>query len=95
MLSTVMAGVADRIRDQLEAGVPWPEGVPRWFAVVVDEEGDVLGTAMRTATFGEHPAYLLPMSDEAARHVVDALVERDETCRGERAPSGRRRCSAS
>ena len=82
VLSTVMAGVADRIRDQLEAGVPWPEGVPRWFAVVVDEEGDVLGTAMRTATFGEHPAYLLPMSDEAVTTLVDALVERDEIVLG-------------
>ncbi len=82
VLSTVMAGVADRIRDQLEAGVPWPEGVPRWFAVVVDEQGDVLGTAMRTATFGEHPAYLLPMSDEAVGVLVDALVERDEIVLG-------------
>jgi GNAT superfamily N-acetyltransferase len=82
VLSTVLAGVADRIRDQLEAGVPWPKGVPRWFAVVVDEMGEVLGTAMRTAPFGEHPAYLLPMSDEAVGVLVDALVERDEIVLG-------------
>src|SRR5437764_1145468 len=48
VLSTVLAGVADRIRDRFAAGIAWPEGVPRWFAVVVDEQGDVLGTAMRT-----------------------------------------------
>ena len=82
VLSTVMAGVADRIRDQLDAGVPWPEGVPCWFAVVVDERGDVLGTAMRTALFGEHPAYLLPMPDEAVAALVDALVERGEIVLG-------------
>jgi GNAT superfamily N-acetyltransferase len=82
VLSTVMAGVADRIRGQLDAGVPWPEGVPLWFAVVVDPEGDVLGTAMRTATFGEHPAYLLPMPDDAVAALVEALVERDEIVLG-------------
>ena len=82
VLSTVMAGVADRIRDQLDAGVPWPEGVPCWFAVVVDERGDVLGTAMRTALFGEHPAYLLPMPDEAVAALVDTLVERGEIVLG-------------
>jgi GNAT superfamily N-acetyltransferase len=82
VLSTVMAGVADRIRAQLDAGVPWPEGVPCWFAVVVDEMGDVLGTAMRTATFGDHPAYLLPMPDDAVATLVEGLVERDEIVLG-------------
>ena len=65
VLSTVMSGVASRIRDQRAAGVPWPEGVPCWFAAFVDR-GSVVATAMRTAPFGEYPAYLLPMSDDAA-----------------------------
>jgi GNAT superfamily N-acetyltransferase len=82
VLSTVMAGVADRVRVQLEAGVPWPDGVPCWFAVALDEQGDVAGTAMRTAKFGEHPAYLLPMPDESVSALVEALLERDEIVLG-------------
>lgn len=81
VLSTVMAGVADRVHDQREAGVPWPEGVPCWFAAVL--EGDeVVGTAMRTATFGDYPAYLLPMPDEAAELLAETLLERDEPVLG-------------
>ncbi len=76
--STVVAGVAARIADEREAGRAWPEGVPCWFVAVL--EGDqVLGTAMRTAKFGSHPAYLLPMPDEAARMLARELVERGET----------------
>ncbi len=77
VLSTVVAGVASRIADQRQAGIGWPEGVPCWFAVAL--EGDeVLGTAMRTATFGSYPAYLLPMPDDAARALARGVVERDE-----------------
>jgi GNAT superfamily N-acetyltransferase len=82
VLSTVMAGVADRINDQRGAGVPWPDGVPCWFAVVLDGDGEVMGTAMRTATFGEYPAYLLPLPDEAVHALADALLERDEPVLG-------------
>jgi GNAT superfamily N-acetyltransferase len=81
VLSTVMAGVADRIRDQRDAGVPWPEGVPCWFAVVLDSD-EIVGTAMRTATFGEFPAYLLPMPDEAAVLLARALLDRGEPVLG-------------
>jgi GNAT superfamily N-acetyltransferase len=82
VLSTVMAGVADRIRDQRAAGVAWPEGVPCWFAVALDENDDVVGTAMRTAPFGDYPAYLLPMADEAVHALVDALLDREEVVLG-------------
>ncbi len=81
VLSTVMAGVTTRIHDQREAGIAWPDGVPCWFAAVL--EGDeVIGTAMRTATFGEYPAYLLPMPDEAAVLLARTLLERDEPVLG-------------
>jgi GNAT superfamily N-acetyltransferase len=77
VLSTVVSGVASRIADRREAGVPWPDGVPCWFAVAL--EGDeVLGVAMRTATFGSYPAYVLPMPDEAARALARELVDRGE-----------------
>jgi GNAT superfamily N-acetyltransferase len=81
VLSTVMSGVASRIRDRRAAGVPWPEGVPCWFAAFVDG-GQVAATAMRTATFGEFPAYLLPMSDDAAVLLARTLLGRDEPVLG-------------
>jgi GNAT superfamily N-acetyltransferase len=77
VVSTVVSGVASRIAADLDAGVGWPDGVPRWFAVVL--EGDeVVGAAMRTATFGSFPAFLLPMPEDAARELAQALIARDE-----------------
>jgi RimJ/RimL family protein N-acetyltransferase len=81
VLSTVMAGVAGRIAAQREAGIAWPDGVPCWFAVVFDGE-KIIGTAMRTATFGEHPAYLMPMPDDAVHHLSKTLLDRDEPVLG-------------
>jgi GNAT superfamily N-acetyltransferase len=81
VLSTVMAGVASRIRDQLRAGLPWPAEVPCWFAAFVDS-GRVVATAMRTAPFGEYPAYLMPMSDDAAVLLARTLLDRDEPVLG-------------
>jgi GNAT superfamily N-acetyltransferase len=81
VLSTVTAGVASRIRDQLSAGVPWPAEVPCWFAVFVDR-GQVIATAMRTAPFGEYPAYLMPMTDDAAVLLARTLLDRDEPVLG-------------
>jgi GNAT superfamily N-acetyltransferase len=81
VLSTVIAGVATRIHDQRSAGVPWPAGVPCWFAAFVDR-GQVVTTAMRTAPFGEFPAYLMPMSDDAAVLLARTLLERDEPVLG-------------
>jgi GNAT superfamily N-acetyltransferase len=78
VLSTVVAGVATRIADEREAGIAWPEGVPCWFAVVLEDD-QVVATAMRTAKFGSYPAYLLPMPDEAARMLAREVVARGET----------------
>jgi len=77
VVSTVVSGVANRIAAEAADGIAWPEGVPRWFAVALD--GDrIVGAAMRTAPFGSHPAFLLPMPEEAARLLARTLVERDE-----------------
>ena len=81
MLSTVIAGVAERIATQREAGFAWPEGVPCWFAVVLDGD-DIVGTAMRTAPFGGYPAYLMPMPEEAVHSLSKALLDRDEPVLG-------------
>lgn len=77
VLSTVVAGVADRIRAQRAAGVAWPEGVPCWFAVACEHD-EVVGVAMRTAPFGDFPVYLMPMPDEAVHALVRALLDRGE-----------------
>jgi GNAT superfamily N-acetyltransferase len=81
VLSTVIAGVAERIREQREAGVVWPAGVPCWFVVVVDGD-EIVATAMRTAPFGEFPAYLMPMPDEAVHLLSKTLLARDEPVLG-------------
>src|SRR4051794_16437289 len=81
VLCTVVSSVAGRIMEQREAGVPWPEGVPCWFAAFVDA-GQVVSVAMRTAPFGEYPAYLLRMSDEAAFLLARTLLDRDEPVLG-------------
>jgi GNAT superfamily N-acetyltransferase len=81
VLGTVVATVASRVRDQHDAGVPWPEGVPCWFAAFVDR-GRVVATAMRTAPFGEYPAYLMPMSDDTAVLLARTLLDRDEPVLG-------------
>ncbi len=81
VLSTVIAGIAERIREQRAAGIAWPEGVPCWFAAVLDG-GAVVGTAMRTAPFGDHPAYLMPMPDEAVHLLSTSLLDRGEPVLG-------------
>jgi GNAT superfamily N-acetyltransferase len=77
VVSTVVSGVASRIAAEAAEGVEWPAGVPRWFVVALDGD-EVVGAAMRTATFGSYPAFLLPMPEEAARLLARALIERDE-----------------
>jgi GNAT superfamily N-acetyltransferase len=81
VLSTVISGVASRLRDQRAAGVRWPDDVPCWFAAYVDG-GSVVATAMRTAPFGQYPAYLMPMSDDAAVLLARTLLDRDEPVLG-------------
>jgi predicted GNAT family acetyltransferase len=49
---------------------------------VVLEGGEVAGTAMRTAPFGEYPAYLLPMPDDAVVRLARTLLERGEPVLG-------------
>ena len=81
VLSTVLAGVAERIAIQREAGIAWPDGVPCWFAAVLDGD-DVVGTAMRTAPFGSYPAYLMPMPDDVVHLLAKSLLDRDEPVLG-------------
>jgi hypothetical protein len=81
VVGTVVAGVAERAASDRRAGIPWPAGVPCWFAALVDG-GRVVSSAMRTARFGAYPAFLLPMSDDAAVLLARTLVDRDEPVLG-------------
>jgi GNAT superfamily N-acetyltransferase len=77
VVSTVVATIAERIADERAAGIAWPVGVPCWFVAVL-QDGDVVGAAMRTAPFGAHPLFMLPMPDDAARELAHVALERGE-----------------
>jgi GNAT superfamily N-acetyltransferase len=77
VVSTVVSGVANRMASDVASGIVWPDGVPHWFATVVDGD-EVVGAAMRTAKFGSYPAFLLPMPEDAALLLARTLIERDE-----------------
>ncbi|WP_370291651.1 GNAT family N-acetyltransferase [Nocardioides sp.] len=71
--ATVVATVAERWRRSGHApGSPYD-----WFAVVEDD-GEVVGAAMRTAAFEPHPIYVLDQPEDAARALARAVVERGE-----------------
>jgi hypothetical protein len=80
--STVIVTVAARMSGDAAAGLAAPTGFPMWWLVVRDATGGVVGAGMRTASFGAHPAYLLPMPDAAALDLARVLHERDEEIRG-------------
>ncbi len=77
VVNTVVTTVAERIVREQAAGVAWPAGVPCWFVAVL-QDGDVVGTAMRTAPFGSYPLFLLPMPADAARQLAHVVLERTE-----------------
>ena len=80
VVTTVVSTVTERAaRDDAE-GEPRPDH-PRWWVSVHD--GDrVVGIAMRTAPFVPYPMYVLPMPDDAAVALAEALVERGEDLTG-------------
>jgi len=80
--STVMATVTERLRSERAAGLPDPTGFPLWWLLVRDGGGSVVGAAMRTAPFGNHPAYLLGMPATAARDLARVLHDRGEELAG-------------
>jgi len=82
VLSTVIASVTARMVRQSEGAVPVGDLPHRWWAIARDEEGAVTGVAMRTAPFAPHPAYVLPMPEEAALALARALHERAEPLGG-------------
>jgi hypothetical protein len=76
VVSTVVTTVAHRLLSRQADGVPQPDR--NWWLVVRDESGAVVGAGMRTAPFAPYPLFLLPMPDEAAVALANALHERGE-----------------
>lgn len=76
VLNTVIATNAIRAAAR-DGDAPAPEH-PQWWVAVLGEDAGVVGVAMRTAPFRPHPIYALPMPDEAARLLAQAVVERGE-----------------
>lgn len=72
VVSTVVSTVAERMArsPQVASSAPYS-----WFAVATDERGEVAGLAMRTALFAPYPPYLLPMGDDVALALADALLD--------------------
>jgi len=77
VVTTVVGSVAARAVEDDAAGRKGGDH-PRWWVVVADERGEVVGAAMRTAPFAPHPLYVLPMPDDAARELGRILRERGD-----------------
>jgi GNAT superfamily N-acetyltransferase len=83
VLSTVVATVTTRLRDQLAEGAHEPPAdVDQWWVAVHDATGRILGAAMRTAPFPPYPPYLLPMPADAADRLARELYGRGEEVGG-------------
>ncbi len=81
VLTTVVSTVTHRALAQVQQGLPAPAH-PRWWAVVRDEPGRVVGVAMRTAPFAPYPLFVLPMPDDAALALARAVHARGEEVGG-------------
>ena len=77
-----MATVTSRYRDQRDAGEQPPTDRPEWWAVVRDDDGEIVGLAMRTARTPPYPMFVLPMPDEAAVALARAIHGRGESVGG-------------
>ena len=82
VIATVVASVTERVAAEDRAGVPRDPVVPRWWLLVRDKAGRVVGAAMRTAPEPPHALFLLPMPDQAAVQLAQELHGRGEPATG-------------
>ena len=80
--STVLSTFAERALREGAQGLEPSGGFPRWWLVVRDSAGAVVGAGMRTAPFDPHPPYLVAMPDDAARRLAAELHGRGEELGG-------------
>lgn len=76
--NTVITTVAERTVAEAAAGVVRDPERPHWYAAARDGAGDVVGVAMRTASFPPYPMLVQAMPDGAARELARVLHERGE-----------------
>jgi GNAT superfamily N-acetyltransferase len=77
VVSTVLSTFTERLARERAEGSPAPDH-PCWWVSVHDGDDRVISVAMRTAPFEPHPMFVLPMPDDAARAIADAVAARDE-----------------
>lgn len=82
VLNTVVASVTARMAQEGDGDGGDHLEVPRWWVLVTDDAGEVVGAGMRTAPFLPYPLYLLPMPDAAAAELARALHARGEPLGG-------------
>jgi RimJ/RimL family protein N-acetyltransferase len=81
VVSTVVTTVTENaVRDDA-AGLGY-DAPYRWWAVLRDDAGNVIGAGMRTAPFTPYPLFLLAMPDEAAVALARHLHDRGEAVTG-------------
>ncbi len=81
VLGTVVITDADEHARRDREGVA--HGLPhRWWVVVRDELGEVVGAGMRTAPFAPYPLFVLPMPTDAAAALAHVLHGRGEPVGG-------------
>ena len=76
VVSTVVTTVAARTAEQVAAGVAQP--AHDWWLSIHDCTGAVVGAGMRTTQDEPRPLFLLPMPEEAALSLAQALHARGE-----------------
>lgn len=76
--ATVVATAAVSALDECAGEQGGSEHAPRWWLVVRDQAGAVIGAGMRTNSAEPHPPYLLAMPDESARDLARLLHRRGE-----------------
>ena len=81
VVTTVVSTITERAAREDAEGKPVPQH-PRWWVSIHDADGRIVGVAMRTAPFVPFPLFVLPMPDDAALALADALVARAEVATG-------------
>ncbi|MEO6512977.1 MAG: GNAT family N-acetyltransferase [Nocardioides sp.] len=82
VVTTVMATVTSRYAERRAAGELPPTDRPEWWATVRDEDGTIVGLAMRSARTPPYPMFVLPMPDDAALALARAVHARGEAVGG-------------
>jgi GNAT superfamily N-acetyltransferase len=81
VVSTVVSTTAERAVAEDAAGIA-SDAPYRWWLVVRDDAGEVVGGGMRTAPFQPYPLFLLPMPTQAAVMLARELHDRGEPVAG-------------